>query len=118
MDTRSPKATETRAARIVIAKLDAMQALVEFSDAIHAAHWNAPDDDGGDTAYDNDEAIRVAYRLAYDGPCDPEGIPTGLLTHDDGDRLLVLAANIRHQIEGLVDLSCEVPSDYVPPAAS
>jgi hypothetical protein len=90
--------------RIVGAYNAAHSALVELSNTIHDAA-QAPE---------YDEAIAAAYVLAYEGPAGAEGIPTELLGSKHGDRLLLLSADIRQQLEDLHDAAYEVPSDLEP----
>ena len=102
--TITPDTALARVARIVAAYTAADAALVELSDAIHDA-VRVPE---------HDDAIAAGYALAYSGSVDDEGIPTGLLVHEHGDRLLLRAADIRQQLVELIETCYEVPSDFVP----
>ena len=85
--TITPDTALARVARIVAAYTAADAALVELSDAIHDA-VRVPEHRRRD---------RRGLRAGLLGSVDDEGIPTGLLVHEHGDRLLLRAADIRQQ---------------------
>ena len=102
--TITPDTARARVARIVAAYTAAEAALVELSNAIHDAV----------RVSEHDDAIAAGYALAYEGPVDAEGIPTGQLVHEHGDRLLLRGADIRHQLVELIETCYDVPSDFEP----
>lgn len=102
--TISPDTARARVARIVAAYGAAQGALVELSDAIHDA-VRVPE---------HDDAIAAGYVLAYEGPADAEGLPTALLEQKHTDRLILLTATIRAQLDDLIETSHDVPSDLEP----
>lgn len=98
-----------RADRVLNALNEARGALIELCDAFHDCYFS-----GAGGTYDRDNAIKVAYHLAYSSNVFDDGAPVPLLTTDHGDDLLRYAADARQEIkEFSVNLAGEVPSDFV-----
>jgi hypothetical protein len=105
--TTTTDQTIDRANRVLNALHEARGALIELLDAFHDCYFSGP---GG--TYDRDNAIKVAYHLAYSSNVFHDGSPVPLLATDHGDDLLRHAADARQGIkEFAADLIGEVPAD-------